>query len=102
MDSGRGRKLDVMVRPDKIVEVLNHQSSSNESNSEEEHSHVKYITTADDRTADEVLTFVDVYNTPKFSVNQESCIPEDFSQDSGEEKECQHNAHITKQCEGII
>lgn len=91
-----------MVRPDKIVEVLNHQSSSNESNSEEEHSHVKYITTADDRTADEVLTFVDVYNTPKFSVNQESCIPEDFFQDSGEEKECQHNAHITKQCEGII
>ncbi|XP_021934643.1 tubulin polyglutamylase TTLL13P-like isoform X2 [Zootermopsis nevadensis] len=88
------------VRPSRIIELMNRQISSNESDSQEQHNHVPYITTADDRTVDEALTLVDVYDIPKFSASQESCVLEDFSLDSGEEKEYQHNAQITKQCEG--
>jgi hypothetical protein len=102
MNSGRRRKLDIMVPPSKTTELMNHQSSSNERYSKEERSHVRCVTTADDRTAEEALTLVDVYDAPKFLVSQESCTPEDFSEDSAEEKEYQHNAQITKKCEGII
>jgi hypothetical protein len=101
MENEIGRNLDSMVQSSKVTEVIDHQSSSNETNSEEEHSHVQYIATADERTVDEVLILDHVYDTPKFLVSQETCIPEDLSQHSGEEKEYQPNAEITKQCEGI-
>jgi hypothetical protein len=66
----------------------------------EEFSHVDYVTTASNRAVDETFTVVDIYN--KFLGNRQSCIPEKFSQDSGEEKEYEHSAEIAKQCEGTV
>jgi hypothetical protein len=83
------------------MELVNYRGNTNESNSEESHSRLEYIMITDeDRTVGTAFTLVDVHD--KFSRIQESCIPEEFSQDSDEEKECEHNAQITKQYEGTV
>lgn len=89
-----------VVRPSKMMELMNYWGSTSKSNSEESHSHVKYIMTKDeeDRTVGTALALDDVRN--KLPRIQESPIPEEFSQDCDEEYE--HNAHITKQCAGIV
>jgi hypothetical protein len=66
----------------------------------EELYHMEYITAASNRTATETFTMVDVYN--KLLGSHQSGKPEIFSQDSGEEKEYEHNAEIAKQCEGTV
>jgi len=75
-------------------------SNNNKSNCVEELNHVEYITSASNRAAAETFTMVDVYN--KLLGIQKSGIPEIFSQDSGEEKEYEHNAEIAKQYEGTV
>ena len=75
-------------------------SSNKKNNCVEELNHVEYITAASNRTAAKTFTMVNVYN--KFLGSQESCVPEIFSQDSGEDKEYEHNAEIGKQYEGTV
>jgi hypothetical protein len=84
------------------MELVNYQSTTNKSGSEESPSRVEYIMTEDeeDKTVRTALTLVDVHN--KLPSIQESNIPEEFSQDSDEEKEYEHHAQITKQYAGIV
>jgi len=81
------------------MDIVNRQNSSNE-NSEEQHSLVGYNTTADDRTTEEALSLVDVYN--QVSGNEESCTCEDFSQNFSGKKEHKHISRITKQDKGTV
>ncbi|XP_069694398.1 tubulin polyglutamylase TTLL13-like isoform X2 [Periplaneta americana] len=102
MNSGRERKLVSMVRPSKIMELVNGHNSSNGSETEAggEHSPVEYVTTPDGKTVDETLTLIDIYDS-KFSSSREFWLGEDVLQDSGEEKKVhQNNALITNQYEG--
>lgn len=91
-----------VVRPSKMMELVNYWGSTNKNNSEESHIHVQHIMTKDeeDRTVGTALTLDDVHN--KLPRIQESPIPEEFSQDCDEEKEYKHNAQIPKQCAGIV
>lgn len=61
---------------------------------------MEYITAASNRAAAETFTMVDVYS--KLLGSQQTCIPEIFSQDSGEEKDYEHNAEIAEQYEGTV
>jgi hypothetical protein len=94
--------MATVVRPSKMMDLVNYRGSTNEKKEEENCSHVEYIMTNDeeDRTVDRVLTLVDGNN--KLPRIQESRIQEEFFQDSDEEKEYGHNAQITKQYEGIV
>ncbi|KAJ4431967.1 hypothetical protein ANN_20576 [Periplaneta americana] len=102
MNSGRERKLVSMVRPSKIMELVNGHNSSNDSETEAggEHTPVECVTTPDGKTVDETLTLIDIYDS-KFSSSREFWLAEDVLQDSGEEKKVhQYNALITNQYEG--
>jgi hypothetical protein len=78
----------------------NSLSSNDKSNCVEELNHVEYITAARCRAAAETLTMVDVYN--KFLESQQSCKPEVFPQDSGEDEDYGNNAEIAKRYEGTV
>lgn len=89
------------VRPSKMMQLVNYQSSTNKSDSEESPSRVEYIMTKheEDETVRTALTMVGVHN--KLPRIQESHIPKEFSQDS-DEKDYEHHAQSTKQYAGII
>ncbi|PSN41134.1 hypothetical protein C0J52_05208 [Blattella germanica] len=72
MNIGGLRKSIRSVRPSKINELLTCQSDSD---TEDELSHIEYITTPDNKTVEEALTLVDEYDD-KFSASQGYCLPE--------------------------
>jgi hypothetical protein len=82
------------------MESQNCPNSSNKSNCVEELNNVECITTASKREGDETFTVVDVYN--KFLGSLQSCMPEKFCQDSGEEQEYERSAEIAKLYEGTV